>query len=76
MYKKRNRLLIILNLTFYQLALLNPGKLPLLDSILNTKREYFVNLTVLQILPEMTHLFLCWIIELSRSIFDLLYNAK
>ena len=33
MYKKRNRLLIILNLTFYQLALLNPGKLPLLDSI-------------------------------------------
>jgi hypothetical protein len=53
----------------YQLARLNPGKLPVLDLSRNTNREYLVALTVLQLRPVFTHLFFCFVIREYLDIF-------
>ena len=53
----------------YQLARLKPGKLPVLDLSLKTKREYLVNLTVLHVRPVFTHRFFCLVINEYRDIF-------
>jgi hypothetical protein len=57
----------------YQLALLKPGKFPLFDFVRNTKREYFVSLTVLQLRPDLTQRFFCFVIV---DILEILIKLK
>jgi len=60
----------IKNLYNYQLALRKPGILALYAFSLNMNLVYLEYLFVPQTLPDTTHLFLVWVLDVSLGRFD------